>query len=184
MTKRRSDTLTRLYRLDAPQAGVVNTLTALGTFDVRGRATAADATPDAAGWTFAGHELCKVFPGVTDHLTDVTLPIVDNDQDMPRLAAALEPRLATDPPPPAYLIRGHGLYGWGRDLDEAERVVRQAIADAEKTFRAMLAEARVPVWYEHRLKADGKERQPHPRPRVRERQSHRGEDVCRRDLRR
>jgi len=46
VTKRRSDTLTRLYRLDAPQAGVVNTLTALGTFDVRGRATAADATPD------------------------------------------------------------------------------------------------------------------------------------------
>ncbi len=46
VTKRRSDTFTRLYRLDAPQAGVVNTLTALGTFDVRGRATAADATPD------------------------------------------------------------------------------------------------------------------------------------------
>ena len=46
VTKRRSDTLTRLYRLDAPKQGEVNVLTAVADFDVRGRATGSDATPD------------------------------------------------------------------------------------------------------------------------------------------
>jgi hypothetical protein len=46
VTKRRSDSLTRLYRLDNPQTGVLNVLTPLADFDVRGRATGADATPD------------------------------------------------------------------------------------------------------------------------------------------
>lgn len=46
VTKRRSDSLTRLYRLDDPQTGRVNTLTALADFDVRGRVTGADVSPD------------------------------------------------------------------------------------------------------------------------------------------
>ena len=35
---------------------------------------------------------------------------------MPRLAARLAPLLAPDIP---YLIRGHGLYVWGSDIDQA-----------------------------------------------------------------
>ncbi len=46
VTKRRSDTLTRLYRLDNPKPGEVNVLTAVADVDVRGRATGSDATPD------------------------------------------------------------------------------------------------------------------------------------------
>ena len=46
VTKRRSDSLTRLYRLDSPKDGVVNDLTPIGDFDVRGRATGADASAD------------------------------------------------------------------------------------------------------------------------------------------
>ncbi|BET68661.1 hypothetical protein ASA1KI_35790 [Opitutales bacterium ASA1] len=46
VTKRRSDSLARLYRLDHPKTGVVNTLEIVADFDVRGRATAADATLD------------------------------------------------------------------------------------------------------------------------------------------
>ena len=41
VTKRRSDSLTRLYRLDDPQTAAVNDLTPLDTFDIRGRATGA-----------------------------------------------------------------------------------------------------------------------------------------------
>lgn len=48
LTKHRSDTLTRLYRLDDPKPGVVNTLTLLGSFDVHGEVTAADASPDGS----------------------------------------------------------------------------------------------------------------------------------------
>lgn len=81
------------------------------------------AHPAAPGWTIAGHELLKALPGITTHDASVTIPIVDNSQDMAQIAAAISPRLLAVPPPPAYLIRGHGLYGWGRDMAEAERVI-------------------------------------------------------------
>ena len=81
------------------------------------------AFPALSAWTIEGHELLKALPGQTTHQTKVTLPIVDNDQDMAALSAAIAPALMHKPAPPAYLIRGHGLYAWGRDVAEAERVV-------------------------------------------------------------
>ena len=73
--------------------------------------------------TLAGHEMLKVLPGIATHDVSVTLPIVDNDQDMAGLAARVEPALLAPAAIPAYLIRSHGLYGWGRGMDEAERVI-------------------------------------------------------------
>lgn len=81
------------------------------------------AFPDLDAWIIEGHELVKALPGHTTHAVHVRLPIVDNDQDMVRLAGVLAPALAQTPAPPAYLIRGHGLYAWGQDLTEAEKVV-------------------------------------------------------------
>jgi methylthioribulose-1-phosphate dehydratase len=73
--------------------------------------TTADALP------FQGYELQKIFAGQTTHEAALSLPIVDNDQDIARLAAALAPRL----PEAAmgYLIRGHGVYVWAPDMDLA-----------------------------------------------------------------
>lgn len=81
------------------------------------RATRAD------HWLFAGHEMLKVFPGNTTHETEMRLPIVDNSQDMAVIEAAVRPALLAPGAIPAYLIRSHGLYAWGKDLDEAERVL-------------------------------------------------------------
>jgi methylthioribulose-1-phosphate dehydratase len=81
------------------------------------------AFPDLDAWTIAGHELLKALPGQSTHAAQITLPIVANDQDMAALAAAVAPHLAATPRPHGYLIRGHGLYAWGRDVAEAERVV-------------------------------------------------------------
>ena len=81
------------------------------------------AFPDACGYLLAGHEMLKALPGVTTHETEVTIPIVANSQDMAEIEAAITPRLLAPGAPPAYLIRGHGLYGWGRDMAEAERVI-------------------------------------------------------------
>jgi methylthioribulose-1-phosphate dehydratase len=91
-------------------------------------------------WNFAGHELLKVFPGQTTHDTEIALPIVDNSQDMNVIEAAIAPALARPGAPPAYLIRDHGLYAWGKDLDEAERVLEAvewliAAELAERSFR-------------------------------------------------
>ena len=81
------------------------------------------AFPDLNAWTITGHELLKALPGQATHEAQITLPIVANDQDMGALAAAVAPRLAAKPRPHGYLIRGHGLYAWGADVAEAERVV-------------------------------------------------------------
>jgi methylthioribulose-1-phosphate dehydratase len=98
------------------------------------------AFPDAYGYLLAGHEMLKALPGVTTHETEVTIPIVDNSQDMAEIDAAITPRLLAPGAPPAYLIRGHGLYGWGCDMAEAERVIEAvewmiAAELAELTFR-------------------------------------------------
>lgn len=90
-------------------------------------------------WTIAGHELTKAFPGIATHAGEVIIPVVDNSQDMRDIEAATAPYLAAAAPPPAYLIRGHGLYGWGRDMAEAERVIEAAewLAACEIAERSM-----------------------------------------------
>jgi len=82
-----------------------------------------------------GHEMLKVLPGITTHETFVDVPIVDNAQDMSVIAARIE-WLVESRDLRAYLIRGHGLYGWGRDMAEAERVIE----GVEWMFAAELAE--------------------------------------------
>ena len=67
--------------------------------------------------------MLKALPGITTHEVSLTLPIVDNSQDMAVIDAAMAPRLLDADALPAYLIRGHGLYGWGADMAEAERVI-------------------------------------------------------------
>jgi methylthioribulose-1-phosphate dehydratase len=99
---------------------------------------------DLKAWHFAGHELLKVFPGQTTHETEIALPIVDNSQDMNVIEAAIAPALARPGAVPAYLIRDHGLYAWGKDLDEAERVLEAvewliAAELAERNFRESLS---------------------------------------------
>ena len=65
VTKRRSDSLTRLYRLDQPRTGVVNVLTPLGDFDVRGRATASDLTPDGRRLAVLTYDAVWLFEAAT-----------------------------------------------------------------------------------------------------------------------
>lgn len=70
-----------------------------------------------------GYELQKAFAGVTTHEGRVTVPIFDNDQDIARLAAKVQPWLDAHPDCPGYLIRGHGLYTWGPRMSDALRQV-------------------------------------------------------------
>jgi len=70
-----------------------------------------------------GYELLKAFHGVTSHETCLTVPVFANDQDIPRLAAQVADYLDAHDDVHGYLIRGHGLYTWGRDVTEALRHV-------------------------------------------------------------
>lgn len=67
-----------------------------------------------------GYELLKAFPGLPTHAASVELPVLDNDQDIPRLQARVEQVWdATPAPLPGYVIRGHGVYVWGGDMPGA-----------------------------------------------------------------
>jgi len=69
------------------------------------------------------YELLKAFPGIDTHACSVRVPIFDNDQDIARLAARVEERLADHEPVHGYLIRGHGFYTWGASIEDAMRHV-------------------------------------------------------------
>jgi methylthioribulose-1-phosphate dehydratase len=79
--------------------------------------------PEASEIRLQGYEMLKAFPGIQTHAAAIDIPVVENSQDIPALARQVEARLQANPSVPAYLIRGHGAYAWGADLDEAERVV-------------------------------------------------------------
>ncbi|HMV48262.1 MAG TPA: class II aldolase/adducin family protein, partial [Blastocatellia bacterium] len=51
------------------------------------------------------------------------LPILENSQDIRALAETLETLLEAHPQMHGFLLRGHGLYTWGRSIEEAHRHV-------------------------------------------------------------
>jgi methylthioribulose-1-phosphate dehydratase len=67
-----------------------------------------------------GYELLKAFHGNETHETEVLVPVLSNSQDMHTLAAQVD-CLLEERPMWGYLIDGHGLYAWGRDMAEARR---------------------------------------------------------------
>jgi methylthioribulose-1-phosphate dehydratase len=72
-----------------------------------------------------GFEMAKGLAGISTHTDLYKIPIFDNTQDIPKLASQVASRYS-DPNIPVrhgYLIRGHGLYTWGKNLEEARRHV-------------------------------------------------------------
>ena len=69
----------------------------------------------------SGWELQKAFRSQTSHDNTLSIPIFENSQDIPKLAAEVEQHMNTHEQGHAYLIRGHGVYTWGEDLDECYR---------------------------------------------------------------
>ncbi|MGQ0733340.1 MAG: methylthioribulose 1-phosphate dehydratase [Acidobacteriota bacterium] len=77
----------------------------------------------AGGLAIEGYEMLKGLQGVTTHEHREWIPILENDQDMTRLAAAVHDTLEQHPSAHAFLLRRHGMYTWGSTLREAERHV-------------------------------------------------------------
>jgi methylthioribulose-1-phosphate dehydratase len=77
----------------------------------------------AGGLGLEGYEMLKGLAGVETHEHREWLPIIANSQDMTALASWLEETLQRHPQAHGVLLRGHGLYTWGRDLVEAKRHV-------------------------------------------------------------
>jgi methylthioribulose-1-phosphate dehydratase len=77
----------------------------------------------ANGVAIHGYEMLKGLSGVTTHEHREWVPVVANDQNMPRLARVVRRLVDDHPDMHGFLIRGHGLYTWGTTLAEAERHV-------------------------------------------------------------
>ena len=104
-----------LYKLDENIGAVLHTHSATSTVLSR------NADSDLY---FEHYEMQKAFAGVTSHIGGIGLVILDNSQMIPSIEKDLKRRwLSGDVTAPGFLIRGHGLYAWGRDMDEAQRHV-------------------------------------------------------------
>lgn len=75
------------------------------------------------GIAIEGYEMLKGLQGVATHLHREWIPILENDQDMDRLAGLVRTTLSSHPACHAFLLHRHGLYTWGQTLPEAIRHV-------------------------------------------------------------
>jgi methylthioribulose-1-phosphate dehydratase len=73
--------------------------------------------------TLEGFEMLKALDGVKTHDHTERVPIIENTQDWEKAAPEVERMLRANPQAHAFLIRGHGMYTWGRDAREALRHV-------------------------------------------------------------
>jgi methylthioribulose-1-phosphate dehydratase len=69
-----------------------------------------------------GYELLKAIGSTSSHETKIRLPIFNNTQHIETLAREVQSYMQEENPDIyAYLIRGHGIYVWGRDVVELRR---------------------------------------------------------------
>jgi methylthioribulose-1-phosphate dehydratase len=105
---------THVYRR-WPEAGAV-LHTHSRTQSVASRLFAAEGAIRLQGW-----ELQKAISGHDTHECVLEIPVFPNTQHMPELVARVDAWLDAGKPLHAYLIDGHGIYTWGRDMAETER---------------------------------------------------------------
>ena len=70
---------------------------------------------------FEGWELQKAISGYTTHESELVVPVFPNTQDMNVLVRAVDAWLDAGKPLAGYLIDGHGIYTWGKDMPETRR---------------------------------------------------------------
>ena len=104
---------TQLYRRDPAIGCVLHTHS-------RTQTVASRLYAGAGHVRLEGYELLKAFAGNSTHDTELDLPVLPNTQDMRTLAAQVDALLDRGHMW-GYLIDGHGLYAWGRDMAEARR---------------------------------------------------------------
>jgi methylthioribulose-1-phosphate dehydratase len=102
-----------IYR-NRPAGATLHTHSVYGTL-------LSDRAAREGGFFIHGYEMLKGLAGVETHEHREWIPVIENSQNMRELADELEPMLAERPDLHAFLIRRHGLYTWGRDLNEAAR---------------------------------------------------------------
>ena len=105
---------TQIYRRWPDMWAVLHTHSR--TQSVASRLFAGDGVIRLQGW-----ELQKAIVGYTTHDSVLEIPVFPNTQHMPELVDQVDAWLDSGKPLHAYLIDGHGIYTWGRDMAETHR---------------------------------------------------------------
>jgi methylthioribulose-1-phosphate dehydratase len=104
----------QVYRRFAGAGAVLHTHSRTQT--VASRWFAAAGVARLSGW-----ELQKAIAGTASHEGTLELPVFPNTQEMAVLVRAVDAWIDAGKPLHGYLIDGHGMYAWGRDMPEASR---------------------------------------------------------------
>ncbi|MFZ4714548.1 MAG: methylthioribulose 1-phosphate dehydratase [Bacteriovoracaceae bacterium] len=72
---------------------------------------------------FENLELLKGLEGNVTHEMSESLPIFPNSQDIKSLSEVIKKYLSENPKTHGLILKGHGLYTWGKDLKTAKRHV-------------------------------------------------------------
>jgi len=105
---------TTLYSLSENIGAVLHTHTVAAT-------VLSNYFTDRSSMVFSGYEMQKALNGITSHEEIITIPILNNNQNIPALAAKLTQRWEKETFNYAFLVRGHGLYAWGKNIQAAKR---------------------------------------------------------------
>ncbi|EIL94999.1 MULTISPECIES: methylthioribulose 1-phosphate dehydratase [Rhodanobacter] len=105
---------TQIYRRWPAMQAVLHTHSR--TQSVASRLYAGEGVIRLQGW-----ELQKAISGYHSHDSVLEIPVFPNTQHMPELVARVDAWLEAGKPLHAYLIDGHGIYTWGRDMAETRR---------------------------------------------------------------
>ncbi len=105
---------TQVYRRFAQAEAVLHTHS-------RTQTVASRLFAPAGAIQFTGWELQKAICGTTTHESTLVVPVFSNAQDMSVLVRAVDEWLDAGKPLHGYLIDGHGIYTWGRNMPEARR---------------------------------------------------------------
>jgi methylthioribulose-1-phosphate dehydratase len=132
--KSSAETLLHVVAAEQPNVGAV-----LHTHSIWGTLLS-DYYAAQGGFEINGYEMLKGLDGVSTHEHGQWVPIFENTQDIPDLAEQVREAFADTERPlrHGYLIRRHGLYTWGRDLDEARRHIEIFEFLFEVTCRRMM----------------------------------------------
>src|SRR5262245_7097282 len=73
----------------------------------------------ASGFFIEDYEMLKGLAGVRTHEHREWVPILENSQDLALLSKQAAALMSEQPDAHGFLIRRHGLYTWGKNMDEA-----------------------------------------------------------------
>jgi methylthioribulose-1-phosphate dehydratase len=75
------------------------------------------------GFGIEGYEMLKGLEGIQTHEHREWIPVLENSQDMAALALEARALITKHPELHGLLVRRHGMYTWGKDLQTAARHV-------------------------------------------------------------